>query len=966
MAAESMQQMLDLLANECQPDQGPLPLPDCWGFAAAPTLNTLLLRQSKRQQPQRDADALEQPDDAYVAVMESSHSFLSNHCVDAMADAYQLSQLCTGLTGSLMGGHLPDAAAVQAAQQHIRQKIDEVWSHEAVCRGVAHAKSGEYQQALSCYDKALELNPSNTDAMVARGAAYANKNHFVAAVQDFEAALSLDPSNANAKKYLQATRRCMIPAVTEPVTALTGTPRPVIEDGRQQRVEGQRDEGLVSAAAHAGRAPSASESNRGQQQSQQDDQQRERQEQQQQGRQEAGTASGSRVAVPELHASTSTRYQAGCEHRSSQRRGSPSRSRSSESSSSESRSSRSRSRSRGRKRNRSRSMTSLGSSDLEGGVAGRKRAPPRQELQQSERPSVADIQQAIQLLRSSKHGSSIKQKKGASGNTKGDGDSTLLKRTWLSSRGEMQQALHAEKLGKLVTLASEGKWQQVLDLSGKYKATAAAAQDISADCTGTLLQTSDHVTKIVPAQTQHSCPEADELQLQQLLQQQLEAKLSFSTVKTLALMRLRRYSQASLELQQLGHLPQQQLAGSKRCSMPFGLLYLRALLPSHLGDADLSLDLLYELQSYCRKQLSDAQCAHQQEPLAQALGSKCRRPEQQWQQQQQQQQHLLPGESIADAAPGGGDQPPKQLKFQESLMQLKQHQSCHPDQNALSSHNLPMAAAPLQAAPEIEQLWHLRWRGVTCQLISHHWSHNSAVAAFVQLELLLADAPTDVVLWSLAGRMQLQLHLTAAAHTSFRRAQQLVQQQVLPQQQQQWWQQQPRQVGLHQQADVSSSCSNVGVVAGDSTAPSTSTPAVELGLLQQLAQLNWGCYHALADNMEAAAAAFASLQHVPKGPEPSPEVNSYSNLASAAAANSAVCLMYNSQLTEAISAVEAGLHEQKPLLLQECTLRNLGILYDLAYPAASGRQARHSMASRLLRHVSDDFDLSCIEPQQHI
>jgi hypothetical protein len=52
--------------------------------------------------------------------------------------------------------------------------------------------------------------------------------------------------------------------------------------------------------------------------------------------------------------------------------------------------------------------------------------------------------------------------------------------------------------------------------------------------------------------------------------------------------------------------------------------------------------------------------------------------------------------------------------------------------------------------------------------------------------------------------------------------------------------------------------------------------------------------------------------------------------------------------------------------MQECTLRNLGVLYDLAYPAASGRQARHSMAIRLLRRVSDDFDLSCIEPQQQL
>lgn len=107
----------------------------------------------------------------------------------------------------------------------------------------------------------------------------------------------------------------------------------------------------------------------------------------------------------------------------------------------------------------------------------------------------------------------------------------------------------------------QGKWQQVVDLSGKYKATAAAAQDISANCAATLLQDSDRVVETVPAQSQHSRPEGDQQQLQQLLQQQLEAELSYSTIKTLALMRLRRFSQASLEIQQLGHLPQQQLSG---------------------------------------------------------------------------------------------------------------------------------------------------------------------------------------------------------------------------------------------------------------------------------------------------------------------------------------------------------------------------------------------------------------------
>ena len=37
------------------------------------------------------------------------------------------------------------------------------------------APAGDYDQAIGCYDKALELNPDSCDALVARGAAHANQ-----------------------------------------------------------------------------------------------------------------------------------------------------------------------------------------------------------------------------------------------------------------------------------------------------------------------------------------------------------------------------------------------------------------------------------------------------------------------------------------------------------------------------------------------------------------------------------------------------------------------------------------------------------------------------------------------------------------------------------------------------------------------------------------------------------------------
>lgn len=43
---------------------------------------------------------------------------------------------------------------------------------------MALAKAGDLEAALPYYDQALQLDPSNADALVARGAALANRQHW--------------------------------------------------------------------------------------------------------------------------------------------------------------------------------------------------------------------------------------------------------------------------------------------------------------------------------------------------------------------------------------------------------------------------------------------------------------------------------------------------------------------------------------------------------------------------------------------------------------------------------------------------------------------------------------------------------------------------------------------------------------------------------------------------------------------
>jgi hypothetical protein len=52
------------------------------------------------------------------------------------------------------------------------------------------------------------------------------------------------------------------------------------------------------------------------------------------------------------------------------------------------------------------------------------------------------------------------------------------------------------------------------------------------------------------------------------------------------------------------------------------------------------------------------------------------------------------------------------------------------------------------------------------------------------------------------------------------------------------------------------------------------------------------------------------------------------------------------------------------LTLQECSLFNLGIMFDLAYRASSAQQARRHIAGSLMRSLPDDFDLAVMAAEQ--
>jgi lipoprotein NlpI/uncharacterized RDD family membrane protein YckC len=69
--------------------------------------------------------------------------------------------------------------------------------------GIAYYKKGQYQQAISNYNKAIEINPRYAEAYTNRGVAYGEKDQYGKAISDFSKAIEINPRDAKAY-YLRA------------------------------------------------------------------------------------------------------------------------------------------------------------------------------------------------------------------------------------------------------------------------------------------------------------------------------------------------------------------------------------------------------------------------------------------------------------------------------------------------------------------------------------------------------------------------------------------------------------------------------------------------------------------------------------------------------------------------------------------------------------------------------------------
>jgi tetratricopeptide (TPR) repeat protein len=65
-------------------------------------------------------------------------------------------------------------------------------------RGVANEEQGNYAQAISDLNKAIEINPKYAEAYANRGDVYFSEGNFSQAISDYTKAIGIDPKNAKA------------------------------------------------------------------------------------------------------------------------------------------------------------------------------------------------------------------------------------------------------------------------------------------------------------------------------------------------------------------------------------------------------------------------------------------------------------------------------------------------------------------------------------------------------------------------------------------------------------------------------------------------------------------------------------------------------------------------------------------------------------------------------------------------
>ncbi|KAK1162607.1 tetratricopeptide repeat protein 14-like isoform X1 [Acipenser oxyrinchus oxyrinchus] len=150
----------------------------------------------------RSAAVASSTTETYETILERTLGFANPSTVEFLLGKLGVSETDPA---SLMRGLQTKNFLKEDYATSIRKKQSASWALKCVKIGVDHFKSGRHAEAMNEYNKGLEIDPNNVEALVARGALYATKGNLIKAIDDFELALESCPTHRNARKYLCQT-----------------------------------------------------------------------------------------------------------------------------------------------------------------------------------------------------------------------------------------------------------------------------------------------------------------------------------------------------------------------------------------------------------------------------------------------------------------------------------------------------------------------------------------------------------------------------------------------------------------------------------------------------------------------------------------------------------------------------------------------------------------------------------------
>ena len=96
--------------------------------------------------------------------------------------------------GTVAMGEWRTIRIIMEGRQSVSAETAEEWKE----KGISLAMSGEYEKAIECFDKAIELNPNYADAYYDRGLTYYQLKRYEKAIEDYNKAIELNLSDAEA------------------------------------------------------------------------------------------------------------------------------------------------------------------------------------------------------------------------------------------------------------------------------------------------------------------------------------------------------------------------------------------------------------------------------------------------------------------------------------------------------------------------------------------------------------------------------------------------------------------------------------------------------------------------------------------------------------------------------------------------------------------------------------------------